>query len=120
MNLNTGFYKDLDTNFEQACYLSEQNFTHAELLNMLNTGNIPQKQIAALKLDAVENIQDAITLVSNLTGCDGKIREAVALKLYQLLTGSPNSSVFFCTNPARNFCKSHNRHQCKYMQTGCR
>ena len=24
-NLNTGFYKDLDTNFEIACELSEQN-----------------------------------------------------------------------------------------------
>ncbi len=106
MNLNTGFYKDLDTNFEQACYLSEQNFTHAELLNMLNTGNIPQKQIAALKLDAVENIQDAITLVSNLTGCDGKIREAVALKLYQLLTGSPNSSVFFAQIQPEIFAKA--------------
>lgn len=93
--MNTGFYKDLDTNFEQACFLSEREFSHDELLDMLLNGNIPQKQIAALKFDYVKSYDDAFALLSNLTGCDGKIREAVALKTYQLLMKNEDIKVFF-------------------------
>ncbi len=83
--MNNGFYKDLDTNFEIAYELSEKDFSHNELIVMLKNGNIPQRQIAALKLDTLLNLEDAKILFSNLTGCDGKIREAVALKINQLL-----------------------------------
>ena len=62
--MNTGFYKDLDTNFEQACYLCENEFSHEELLELLKNGNIPQKQIAALKFDYVNSENDARALVS--------------------------------------------------------
>ena len=85
IDLNTGFYKDLDTNFEQALEMSDKHFSHQELIEMLLDGNIPQKQIAALKLDALNSQKEANILVSNLTGCDGKIREAVALKIRNLL-----------------------------------
>lgn len=94
MDLNTGFYKDLDTNFEQACYLSQKDFSHDELVKLLSDGNIPQKQIAALKFDKVENIVDTLALVNNLTGCDGKIREAIALKIFQLIQ-NPNAQMLF-------------------------
>ena len=94
-NLNTGFYKDLDTNFQLACNLSEQDFTHSEIIEMLKNGNIPEKQIAALKLEKIENLEDAKILISNLTGCDGKIREAVALKISNLLNAAPSLSKFF-------------------------
>lgn len=93
--MNNGFYKDLDTNFEQACVLCEQTFSHAELVNMLISGNIPQKQIAALKFDKVETEEDAKALLNNLTGCDGKIREAVALKIYQVICEDLNSHKLF-------------------------
>lgn len=83
--MNKGFYKDLDTNFEQAYEMAQCDFSHAELINMLKNGNIPQKQIAAMKLEGVNGINEAEILIGNLTGCDGKIREAVALKIYQLL-----------------------------------
>ena len=86
--MNTGFYKDLDTNFEQALEMSEKSFCHEELINMLLEGNIPQKQIAALKLDKINNPKEAQILISNLTGCDGKIREAVAMKINYLLNSS--------------------------------
>ncbi len=93
--MNNGFYKDLDTNFEIAYELAEKNFSHSELINMLNCGNIPQKQIAALKLDTLLNKEDAKILFSNLTGCDGKIREAVALKINQLLRNKNCAFDFF-------------------------
>ena len=90
-DLNTGFYKDLDTNFQTACELSEKEFSHSEIIELLRNGNIPEKQIAALKLEKVDNQEEAKILVSNLTGCDGKIREAVALKISNLL--NTNSSL---------------------------
>ena len=83
--MNTGFYKDLDTNFEQALEMSDKEFSHTELIGMLLSGNIPEKQIAALKLERLDSQEEANILVSNLTGCDGKIREAVALKIKNLV-----------------------------------
>ncbi len=93
--MNNGFYKDLDTNFEIAYELLEKNFSHSELIEMLKSGNIPQKQIAALKLDTLLDVNDAKILFSNLTGCDGKIREAVALKINQFLKNKMCPFEFF-------------------------
>ena len=87
-DLNTGYYKDFDTNFEQAYSLLEKNFSHEELLKLLKDGNIPEKQIATFMFDEVNTEEDAEALINNLTGCDGKIREAVALKIYQILSSS--------------------------------
>ena len=92
--MNKNFYSNLDVNFEQALELSEKNIDHDELILMLKEGNIPQKQIAALKLDSITNQLEADILLSNLTGCDGKIREAVALKINNLLNTN-NYSKFF-------------------------
>lgn len=88
--MNTGFYKDLDTNFEIACKMSEQDFKHEELIEMLKNGNIPEKQIAAMKISKIQSAEEAKFLLNNLTGCDGKIREAVALKINQLLNQDKN------------------------------
>lgn len=85
----------LDENFDLACELSEKEFTHQELLKMLEVGNIAERQIAALKFDKVENDVDALALMNNLTGCDGKIREAVALRINQLLTSNIEARAFF-------------------------
>lgn len=85
----------LDENFDLACELSEKVFTHNELLEMLNNGNIAERQIAALKFDKVVNNADALALMNNLTGCDGKIREAVALRINQFVIFNPESRIFF-------------------------
>lgn len=93
--MNSGFYKDLDTNFEQALEMSEREFSHTELLEMLRNGNIPEKQIAALKLDSIDSIEESQILLDNLTGCDGKIREAVALRINRFLNENPKSAIYF-------------------------
>lgn len=93
-NLNTSYYPTLDENFKQALNLFEKNLTTAELFTLLNTGNIVQKQIAALKLDHIENSEQAKILVNNLTGQDGKIREAVALKIYELISAGHDKYFF--------------------------
>ena len=94
--MNTGFYKDLDTNFELACEMSERDFTHEDLLELLQNGNIPERQIAALKISKLNNKEEAKILMDNLTGCDGKIREAVALKINQIIFEN-NSLLYFFT-----------------------
>ena len=92
--MNSGFYNDLDTNFEQAYEMSTKDFSHKELIELLKNGNVPQKQIAAMKITEV-NEGEAEILVGNLTGCDGKIREAVALKINQLLNSDKKYIKYF-------------------------
>lgn len=93
--MNSGFYKDLDTNFAQAFEMSSKDFSHEEIIEMLQKGNIPQKQLAAMRLDCINNQNDSDILISNLTGCDGKIREAVALKINNLVKEHPQCIKFF-------------------------
>lgn len=93
--MNTGFYEDLDTNFELAYALSGRDFTHKELISFLKNGNIPEKQIAALKIEYIDCKEDAEALINNLTGCDGKIREAVAQKLNHIICSNKDSRKLF-------------------------
>ena len=86
--MNNSYYETLDENFTQALKLYEQEYTHSELIELLNCGNIVQKQIAALRLDGIYSNNDAQVLVSNLTGQDGKIREAVSLRLNEFMSDS--------------------------------
>ena len=92
LNAKSNMNNDFEQNFEYVYKLSESSFSHSELLNMLKDGNIQQKQIAALKFDSINNTEDAYALLSNLTGCDGKIREAVANKLNYLLIHNPEAA----------------------------
>lgn len=83
--MNSSYYETLDENFAQALKLYEGSYTHSELLNFLQNGNIVQKQIAVLKLESIKSQNDADIIVSNLTGQDGKIREAVSLRLKEFM-----------------------------------
>ena len=94
LNLNSCYYETLEKNFNEAVALCESDFTHEELINMLENGNIPQKQIAALKLTEIKNATEANILLSNLTGQDGKIREAVSLRLAEFMN-NPTMAVYF-------------------------
>ena len=86
--MNNSYYETLDENFTQALNLYEKDFTHEELIDFLKSGNIVQKQIAAIRLDGVESVFDAGILVDNLTGQDGKVREAVSMRLNEFMSDS--------------------------------
>lgn len=92
--MNNSYYKTLDENFEQALNLYESNYSHEQLLDLLKSGNIVQKQISALRLDTITSDSDAKILVSNLVGQDGKVREAVSLRLNEFMS-DPNLICFF-------------------------
>ena len=94
LNLNNSYYETLDENFKEALNLIDKQLSHAELIAMLRNGNIPQKQLAALRLETVTSKEDAKTLLNNLTGQDGKIREAVSLKIHELASESKFQTYF--------------------------
>ena len=85
INLNNTYYENLDENFMNALNFYQTDYTHDELIGMLKNGNIVQKQISALKLETINSPSDAQVLLSNLTGQDGKIREAVSLRLSEFM-----------------------------------
>ena len=95
-NLNNSYYETLDENFKQALNLCENNYSHSELLEFLQSGNIVQKQLSALKLETINSQNAAQILVSNLVGQDGKIREAVSLRLNEFMS-NPKTLVYFET-----------------------
>ena len=93
-NLNKSYYETLDENFKQALNLYETEYTHDELINMLKNGNIVQKQISTLKLDTINSKLEAQIFVSNLTGQDGKVREAVSFKLKEFMSDTKLAGYF--------------------------
>ena len=96
--MNNSYYETLDENFTQALKLYEEEYTHAELIELLKSGNIVQKQIAALRLEGINSIQDADVLVANLTGQDGKIREAVSMRLNEFMSDEKYLPYFKVSN----------------------
>lgn len=87
--MNPCYEENIDKNFSRAVELCSKEFLREELFALLQNGNMPEKQFAALELDTVQNQCEADILMANLTGCDGKIREAVAFKLCELVPENP-------------------------------
>ncbi len=102
-NMND-LFNDID--FEKAYNLCQSEFSHSDLINLLQNGSIQEKQIAALKFDYVDDINDAMALLNNLTGCDGKIREAVAYKINIILSENKSACDIFANIVAEQFAKA--------------
>ncbi len=88
--MNNNYYETLDKNFKEALTLVDKKLTHQELIEMLKHGNIPQKQLAALRLETLNSIEDSEILLKNLVGQDGKVREVVSLKIREF-SSSPTT-----------------------------
>lgn len=95
MNENSKKYFDTqDENFNMALKLISEDISEEELFEMLKSGNVPQKQIAALRISAVRSVDEAKIFLDNLTGQDGKVREAVALRINEFLSNSVTFEYF--------------------------
>ena len=101
--MNNNYFETLDENFINALNLCETKHSHNEIISMLKNGNIPQKQIAALKLEKITSQNDARILLSNLTGQDGKIREVVSLRLKEFMNNTEFLPYFDVCNNAQIF-----------------
>lgn len=93
--MNNNNLKKDNQDFNQALNIYENNYSHEDLINYLKDGSVAQKQAAALKLDCLKNENDAEILMSNLTNCDGKIREAVSFRLNDFMSVNPEYFVKF-------------------------
>ncbi len=81
--------KEHNQDFNTALNIYENEYSHEYLINLLKNGSVVEKQTATLKLDKVFSQEEAYIFVSNLTGCDGKIREAVSFRLQEFIPQNP-------------------------------
>ena len=101
--MNSNYFKTPEENFTNALKLCEKEHSHDEIISMLENGNIPQRQIGALKLEKITSNKDAHALLSNLTGQDGKIREVVSLRLKEFMANDEFLPFFDVCNNAQIF-----------------
>lgn len=94
--MNNTLDTSLEHNFNTALKLCERNYSYEELLGLILSENIVEKQIGVLNLTEIKSQEDAMILVSNLVGQDGKIREVVAFKINEFII-NPTFSLYFDT-----------------------
>lgn len=103
MNFNSNLKTIDEENFQTALNLYNEDLKHTELIDLIRSSSVVNKQIAVLKLENIQSENDAQLLVDNLTGQDGKVREAVSFKLNEFMANpqfikyfqNPNNSHVF-------------------------
>lgn len=83
--MNDKYIQDFNT----ALNIYENDYSHEDLIYFLKNGSDVEKQIAALKVKTITTPEEADIFISNLTGCDGKIREAVSFRLKEFISANP-------------------------------
>lgn len=78
--------EDLNENLNKVVGLCENSYTTDEIIAILKNGSVMEKQVAVLGLEELRSKADAEALMENLTGIDGKVRQAVAFKILQLIS----------------------------------
>lgn len=75
--------------FNSALNIYENNYSHSDLIEFLKSGTVAEKQASAIKLDSLLSESDAQTVMQNLVGCDGKIRESISFRLPEFISKNP-------------------------------
>lgn len=89
-DLNNNHSQKYIEDFNTVFNIYTKELSHLELINLIKTGSIAEKQAGILKLEKINTKEEALTLVNNLIGCDGKIREAVSFKLKSFIKENPD------------------------------
>ena len=84
--INSLIQKALDT--------VEKTYTKEEITAVLEYGDEFEKPVAILSLETLADKKDAKLLTEHLTGCDGRIREASALKISEFLHNEKTAEYF--------------------------
>ena len=82
------------SNFEKSCEFFGKDFSQKDLYEFLKNGSETEKQLACLRIEKVNNDEEAEILMANLTGVDGKIREVVSFKLKEFLNSGDTALSF--------------------------
>lgn len=77
--------EDLKENLNKVVGLCKNSYSTDEIISILKDGTVMEKQVAVLELEDLRSKEDAKVLMDNLTGIDGKVRQAVAFKILQLI-----------------------------------
>lgn len=93
--IQRGKMQNLNEDFNTALNIYENDYSHKDLIGFLKNGSVAQKQASVLKLDSLKTLEDAKILMQNLTGCDGKIREAVSFRLPEFVSANPEYFLSF-------------------------
>lgn len=94
LNIKIDNESNLEPDFNTAIRMSLRQYDYRELIGFLTSDKIVERQIAALELNEIKSEEDAFILASNLVGQDGKIREATAFKVNELVKNSTFSDFF--------------------------
>ena len=84
----------INSNIQKALETVKKHYTKDEIKTLLQNGDEFEKPVAIMSLDILSEKEEAKLLISNLTGCDGRIREASALKISEFLS-CPETAEFF-------------------------
>lgn len=93
--MKSDYEENLIDNFNKALSLCVGTHSREDVFEMLKNGNIVEKQFAALEINDILSQNEAEIFISNLTGCDGKIREAVAYKFQNIVQDKTIQKYFF-------------------------
>lgn len=84
--------EDLKENLNKVVELCETTYETDKIMQILSNGSVMERQVAVLDLTELRSKDDAKILMNNLVGIDGKVRQAVAFKILQLI---PKYKEFF-------------------------
>lgn len=87
--MNKSLTEKYKQDFNTALNIYENSHSREYLLELLKNGSIAEKQASAIQLDKICTPKEAEIFINNLTGCDGKIREAVSFRLKEFLPQNP-------------------------------
>jgi len=76
-------------NADIACDLCRKKYSYEEILDILSSGTVIEKQPAILALEELKSSEDCEKLLHNLIGQDGRIREVTAFKVNELIEKYP-------------------------------
>lgn len=82
------------SNFNKGCDFFEKDYSQKELYKFLKNGSDMEKQLACLRIENVSTQDETDILMKNLTGVDGKIREAVSYKLKCFMQDEETAKLF--------------------------
>lgn len=79
---------------QKAVETTEKSYTKEEIILALQNGDEFEKPVAIMSLDMLSDKNEAELLIQNLTGCDGRIREASAIKISEFLCNKKTAEFF--------------------------
>lgn len=79
---------------DKALNITQKPYTKEEIKAVLQAEDEFEKPVAIMSLETIEDKNEAESLILHLTGCDGRIREASAIKISEFLSSSKTAKFF--------------------------